>query len=195
VIHSEKFQKKYMSLAADIARCNDSCYSRHLGCIIVDANHRVRGMGYNGPPAGTPHTDDYFYLTEFFWPQLDFKEIDSIRLLLDLPKETIGCNISEEFVNKYENCQICPRRLVGAGSGKRVTLCSCQHAERNTITAANLDSTLCAMYCYCGVPCIDCTGAIINARVIKEVHHLNEDDYHEGSRWLFDKSDIMLMSH
>jgi deoxycytidylate deaminase len=49
------------------------------------------------------------------------------------------------------------------------------------------------MFCWCGVPCVDCTGAIINAG-ITNVFCLKEDcpDYSPQSRWLFTKAGVRL---
>ena len=50
------------------------------------------------------------------------------------------------------------------------------------------------MFCWCGVPCIQCTGSIINAG-IKEVHCLKEKDYQSSARWLFKHANTKLLEH
>ena len=50
------------------------------------------------------------------------------------------------------------------------------------------------MFCWCGVPCIQCAGSIINAG-IQEVHCIKETDYHISSRWLFQHGNTSLIEH
>ena len=50
------------------------------------------------------------------------------------------------------------------------------------------------MLCWCGVPCIQCAGSIINAG-IQEVHCIKEMDYHTSSRWLFKYGNTALIEH
>jgi len=46
-----------MQIAIDIAT-RATCDRKHVGAVIVDANHRIISAGYNGSPAGMPHCDD-----------------------------------------------------------------------------------------------------------------------------------------
>jgi len=48
------------------------------------------------------------------------------------------------------------------------------------------------MYCWCGVPCIQCAGAIINAG-IDTVYCLEAKDYHMVSPFLFERSSCELI--
>ena len=51
------------------------------------------------------------------------------------------------------------------------------------------------MFCWCGVPCIQCTGSIINAG-IKEIHCLKgTQDYQPEARWLYETSKTVLIEH
>ena len=184
-----KFVKKFMLLAATVAKDNNACYSRQIGCVISDYDYRLIGMGYNGPPTGTPHTDTYDYLKNFFIPQLT---PDELTLLTSNPTET---NLDNWCLSR-QDCKQCPRRFVEAGPGQRSTLCSCQHAERNAITNATGDLNGSMIFCWCGVPCIDCAGAIINSG-INEIHCLVVDgfDYHPESRWLLKRSGVELFEY
>lgn len=186
---SDKFIEKYMLMAQTIGTVHNPCYSRQIGVVIVRDN-KILGTGYNGPPAGTPHCDDYDYLTNFFWPQLTEREKTALVPAYNANKDVEAC-IS--FADSNADCRTCPRRLIYAGPGERSTLCSCQHAERNAITNAADDLTGASMFCWCGVPCIDCTGAIINAG-IRDLYYLDDGKpvYHSVSPYLFEQAGINL---
>lgn len=184
-----KFVKKFMLLAKTVANDNNACYSRQIGCVIADCNHRIVSIGYNGPPTETPHTDTYDYLKNFFVPQLTADETD--LLLINPSKNSI-----DDWCKSKEGCKQCPRRFVNAGPGQRSTLCSCQHAERNAIVNSTVNIDNCSIFCWCGVPCIDCSGAIINSG-IAEVHCLIVDgpDYHPESRWLLKRAHVEVFEY
>lgn len=188
-----KFVKKYMRQAQQIANDNDACYSRQLGVVLVKvyedgASHQVGG-GYNGPPRKTPHCDSEEYLGDIVWPQLTEAE-----------KAHTGVMSEVAFLSRYAGCKTCPRRLIGAGTGLRTELCSCQHAERNAIyNATGTDLHDCWAFCWTGVPCTDCAGALIQVG-IKHVFCLKDasyahgkgQDYSFGARWLLAKANISL---
>jgi dCMP deaminase len=179
-----KFISKYMKLAKLLGEDQNPCYSRKIGVIIVDPKiNKIVGTGYNGPPRGTPHCDSAIHLQNVVWPQLS----ESERNLLTFKPITV-----EEFVDKYENCKTCPRKLIGAASGKRLELCSCAHAEANAIINASQNLYGCEMYAWCLLPCIECTKLIINAG-IKKVFCLQEPvDYSVGSRYLFKQANVQI---
>lgn len=201
---SEKFVQKYMRLAKHIADENNACYSRHLGVVLVrvyeDGSSRVVGSGYNGPPRGTPHCDSKEYLRDVFWPQLTNEE-KCKSIVYTNTCVTVGND--EAFRNTFsesnDNCRKCPRKFIGAKSGERLDLCSCQHAERNAIYNSCEDLHGCWAFCFCGVPCQDCTGALINSG-IKRVYCVEDNTYSHGggkdysfsSRWLFEKAGVEL---
>jgi len=185
VDRNNKFIYKFMKIARTVADDNRACYSRKIGVVITDEKYHIVGLGYNGPPAGTPHCDDYSYLYNFYWPQLTEDEQKYL-------KQVEGVYNVHSFAEHYHQCGQCPRRLINAGPGERSTLCSCQHAERNAIT--NSMSQGVYMFCWCGVPCIDCTGAIINAG-IKKVYCLAHTDYHPTSRYLFDQAGVTVTQY
>lgn len=204
---SEKFVKKYMRVAKQIAEDNDSCYSRKLGAVIVkvypDGRSRQVSGGYNGPPRNTPHCDSRPHLRNVFWPQLTPKEkfsacINTIGIYYGDGDEDEDRN-KTNFLSAAKGCKTCPRRLIGAQTGERTELCSCEHAERNAIYNAAEDLQECWMFCWCGVPCQDCTKAVINSG-IKHVYCLEDDsyghnagrDYSFASRWLLDVAGVQL---
>jgi dCMP deaminase len=90
----------------------------------------------------------------------------------------------------------CPRRKLEIPSGQGIELCPAQHAEENTIhnAARNGVATLGAtLYCYCGIPCQRCAGALINAG-IKEVIAWNRHSYGRFtmSRVMFEQARILV---
>ena len=196
----DKFVKKYMRMAKQFGQDSNPCYSRQIGVIVVNPlTNTVTGTGYNGPPPNTPHCDDEEYLRDFFWPQLTQEEkcqLTEKMLQEKYPgvRKTYSENSMGEVCNHFANCGVCPRRLINAGPGERSDLCSCQHAERNAITGSQANLYLNHMFCWCGVPCIQCTGAIIKAG-IKDVHCLIASDYHPVSRWLFRKADVKVVEY
>ena len=164
---STKFIKKYMRLAKFIGEDQPVCFSRHIGAVITNAEGtRVLGCGYNGPPRGVPHCDTSEFLKNYFMPRLD--ECD--------------------FIAKCKG--ICPRRLIKANSGERMDLCPAQHAETNAIINAACDLTGAHLFCWCPVPCVNCSGAIIQAG-IAAVHCL-ETIYDDRSLWLLEKGGVTL---
>jgi deoxycytidylate deaminase len=102
--------------------------------------------------------------------------------------------VKEEFLRQYVGKEICPRRIINAGPGQRTELCSCGHAERHAITNAACPLQGMVIFCWCGVPCLQCTDAIIQAG-IKEVHCVIQPDYHTKSRWLFEKANVTISEY
>lgn len=181
-----------MRLARQIAIDDNPCFSRHVGVVVVDpSTNGIVGAGYNGPPEGTPHCNDVAFLKGFFWPQLTAREkvqlsIKSGKSWLDSQDIDATC----EFLSKRNEC---PRNMLGYSSGKRPELCSCQHAERNALNKLSIPAKGLIMFCWCGVPCIQCTGSIINAG-IKEVFCLKQtEDYQAEARWLYENSHTILV--
>lgn len=207
---SDRWIIKYMRIAKEIGTFDNPCPSRQIGAVIVafEGNtSRIVGTGYNGPPPKTPHTTSEKYLREFFWPQLTESERNSLasivlniddlrqrRVTLDLGIGNDNDLLLDEFVKKYVDSNICPRRLVGAKSGQRNELCSCGHAERHAITNAGCPLNGTVMFCWCGVPCLQCTDSIIQAGIC-EVHCLIAQDYHTMSRWLFKQAHVEVFEH
>ncbi len=185
-----KFIKKYMRFAKFIGEDQPVCYSRQIGAVITNAEGtRILGCGYNGPPRGVPHCDTCEFLEKYFYPKLKEKDFDYILSThgLQLPVEY------PDFIDKFSNKKICPRRLVGAGSGERTDLCPAQHAERNAIINAACDLTNAHLFCWCPVPCTCCAGAIIQAGI--SVVHCLDSVYDERSLWLFEKSGVTLTAY
>lgn len=189
--HSET--KKWLRLAKAVKEVENPCHSRQIGVVIVDPDtNSMVSSGHNGPPQGCPANDDPDYLRNVVWPQLTQDEremaLHDERFLDERP-------VQERFVGKYANCKTCPRKPIGAPSGKRLELCTCIHGEVDAITRANRDISGCYMMCYCGVPCIECTKVIINAGIdtVVGIDHGRGDYSLYSSRWLFEKSKVKLV--
>jgi dCMP deaminase len=205
-----KFIGKYMRLAKQVGEDKNPCYSRKIGVVIVraydDGSGRVLGTGYNGPPRGTPHCDDLDYLEQIFWPQLDpvekAKAINAARTREADPNNppnfyydggTDDAAQCKFVCGQYAGSKICPRKIIGAPSGKRLELCSCAHAETNAIVNSTDDLHGAYMFCWCGVPCVECTKLTINAG-IKKVYTIDWGaDYSVGSRWLFEQAGVEVI--
>ena len=198
----ERFVKKYMRLAKYVGEDDNHCYSRKIGVVIVDPRgNKILGTGYNSPPRYTPHCDDPGYLQAMVWPQLTNEEksyafTGSVGMGVGVEEKTktddIRCG---EFCEQNGNKKMCPRKIVGAASGKRLELCSCVHGETNAIVNASDDLYGAHIFCWCGCPCVECTKLIINAG-IKKVYIIDWGaDYSHGSRWLFEKAGVEIEEH
>lgn len=195
IMINEAYIKYYMKLAKVVGENKTSCYTRKIGVVIVDPKaNRILGTGKNGPPKGTPHTDDDEYLENVVWPQLT---VDEKRFALAnfnlVYEEEDDKELKQMFSSSACNGKTCPRRLVGAISGKRLELCSCAHAEQNAIINSAQSVAGGWMFAWCSTPCIDCTKAIINSG-IERLYCLDvgEQDYSTGARWLLYKAKIPI---
>lgn len=211
----DKFIKKYMRYAKAVAEDQNPCLSRAIGAVIVHPEKNVViSTGYNGPAKGIPHPDTYEFLLDYVYPQLTNEDKIAIqnnpeacKLLVEAEKK---CVSGEEvnylrhvhhntlFAKAFDGCKICPRKLIGAISGARLELCGCAHGERNAISnaaKAGHETFGCFIFCWCGIPCLDCTVSIINAGIIKvfcikdDVRHKEPNAYNfDNSRWKLKKS-------
>lgn len=185
-----KFVRKYMRLAKQVGEDMNPCYSRNIGVVIVNPlSNKILGMGYNGPPKGTPHCDSSQYLKDVVWPQLTEEEKEKL-IGEEVNSESAVCT----FIGRFAGSKKCPRKIIGCGPGEKSHLCSCQHAERNAITNAQECLLGAWMFCWCGVPCDQCTGAIINAD-IHRVYCLDSSlpDYSFNSRYLLRHAGVELI--
>ncbi len=198
---TNKFIKKYMRLAKAVADDQNPCLSRAIGAIIVNPEKNlVVSTGYNGPAAGVPHPDTYEFLHDYVYPQLRDKDKNYIEA--DYRGKVNACASNpDNFADVFNGCKICPRRLVGAISGERLGLCGCAHAEANAVNNAAKAGTStfnCFIFCWCSVPCVDCTNSIINSG-IRKVYCLESKDepintYNDGGNaWRMRKSGIEIV--
>lgn len=156
---NDKFIHKYMRLAKQVGEDGNPCYSRKIGSVIVHSReNRILGTGFNGPPRKTPHCDERDYLEMVVWPQLTEEEKN---------KSCGYVPTKEEFLDRFTSCRTCPRRIIGAKSGERREICGCAHSECNAIVNASQSLYDSYMFCWCGVPCADCSKLIVNSGIKK----------------------------
>ncbi len=140
-----KWTGKYMRLAKQVGEDCNPCHSRKIGVVVVrvhqDGSGKILGTGYNGPPRGTPHCDDRQYLQNIFWPQLDPVEKAKAVNAAEMPADTgqTDAMMCDWVCDKYAGSKTCPRKIIGAPSGKRLELCSCLTYESRIYLA---DGTL-----------------------------------------------------
>lgn len=203
--------KKWLRLAKSVKEVENPCFSRQIGVVIVDPDtNSLVSSGHNGPPQGCPKNDDPDYLRNVVWPQLTpaekvlmlFGDISNTAPSRSEPidatvlRDALSGRPPEDLIcDSYGGKKFCPRKLVGALSGKRLELCTCIHGEVDAITRANRDVSGCYMMCYCGVPCIECTKVIINSGIdtVVGIDHGGGDYSLYSSRWLFEKSKVQLI--
>lgn len=187
--------KKWLRLAKAVKEVENPCYSRQIGVVIVDPDtNSLVSSGHNGPPQNCPKNDDRDYLKDVVWPQLEPSEVaEATKRYVYTPDYNVLPD--QIFAQNFAGCKTCPRRLIGAASGKRLELCSCIHGEVDAITRANRDVSGYYMMCYCGVPCIECTKVIINSGIdaVVGIDHGKGDYSLYSSRWLFEKSKVQLI--
>ena len=181
-----------MRMAKFIGEDQNPCYSRKIGSVIVNPeNGHVLGTGYNGPPKKVPHCDDPEYLEEVVWPQLTEEEKEQWKMPIQSCSRLAPFEYAiGEFVGDCKGK--CPRRVIGAKSGERLSICSCRHSEFNAIVNAAQDLTDSYLFLWAPSPCDVCAGEIINAG-IKRVYCLSGDDYSFATGWLFKKAGVELI--
>jgi dCMP deaminase len=135
--------------------------SRKIGSVVVRDNILL-AMGYNGPPRGIKHCD--------------VREHDNIK------------------VHNATRQGMCPRQAMGYKSGEGLDHCPAEHAERNavihaTLTGTNLQGS--TMYCNCGVLCLECAKAVIQAG-IKEVVLADSQQYDYFGMKLLEEAKIKV---
>lgn len=125
---------------------NSKCLSRKVGSTIV-RNKYIISTGYNGPPSNCSHCSEISYREDLF------------------EKAYIENEIKEGIIDDVNKC---PRQIMGFISGKGLQYCQASHAERNAIyTAARLGHSVegCIMYMNCGIPCFECSKAIVSSGI------------------------------
>lgn len=115
---------------------------------------------------------------------------------LKLLQEKHKINTVDEFIIRFQYQKICPRKIFNYPSGQRLDICNCAHAERNALASANL-SGICTknsiMFCYCGIPCWECSQQIIQAGVKTLICLKKDKDYTPSSRYFLYHSGIEVI--
>lgn len=189
---SEKAIKRYLRLAATIGNDSNSCHSRHIGSVVVNAeNGHVVGIGINGPPRQCPEIDSY----PFYMDYLNKAMTDDERAkFIAAAKERSGtdCNSFHAAAVKMNGCKLCPRKILGYPSGQRLDLCPCVHSESNAIVNAASATEGCWIIMACLLSCLECTKLIINAGIKRVICLKSPQDYSIGSRWLFKQAKVIV---
>jgi deoxycytidylate deaminase len=194
----------FMGMAKAVMESENPCPSRKIGAVIADPRTgALVSTGHNGPPDGAPPCDDEGYLRDVFWPQLKPHEKATALKKTMHPEEIDECDDYDQYLPNFLACNagcgnVCPRKLIDAPSGQRLDLCTCAHGETNAIIRAHRSVAGCYMFCYCGVPCIDCTKLVINSRIysVVVIDHGRGDYSPYSSRWLFEhsKTNVLFLS-
>ncbi len=192
--HLLKDIRKWMKMAKAVTEVENPCLSRQIGVVIVDpATDCLISTGHNGPPGDCPGNDNPGYLQNVVWNKLTLQERNKAMgdmaeyVAEKYPPPNQPQVYSGIFAERYGNCGICPRKIIGAASGERLELCNCLHGETSAIVNARCSVTGCNMYCWCAVPCVECTKLIIQSK-IANVFCLDNglEDYSPySSRWMF----------
>jgi deoxycytidylate deaminase len=191
------------------------CPSRQLAAVIANTDpdyHCVLSEGYNGPPRGVPHNDSAEWL-ETILGRLSQKDLHTMVETLELEGEVYGNTIGEmsdlwecvqsaeakqKLLDAYDGCGQCPRRILQIPSGQRLDLCSCAHAERNAVANAAMSGVSirgATMFCWCCVPCHECTTVILNSGISEVVCHYADEDYSPSSKDLFRLAGVKLIRY
>lgn len=124
---NEKETKKWMRLAKAVKEVENPCYSRQIGVVIVDPyTNALVSSGHNGPPQNCPPNDDYDYLKSVVWPQLtEDEKLKAKGHYHYEPDVKYNVEDNDKFATNFGGCRTCPRKPIGAPSGKRLELCTC----------------------------------------------------------------------
>lgn len=153
----------FMRIAREIATMS-KCASRQIGVVIV-RDKQMLSMGYNGSPAGSNFC------------QFPMNDVSGSVRAKEQPSQ-------------------CPRKRLGFKSGESIELCPAQHGERNAITNAaknGISINGATIYCYCGLPCQQCAGALINAGIKRVVCLQEEEHYDSLAQVLFMRAHVEIV--
>lgn len=160
-------------MAKFIAEDQPVCYSRQIGCVIVDpVLNQIVSSGYNGSPQGLPNSDSEEFLRDYLWPKLTDDELQYIA-----HSKNINFLTQQSFCDTMSGCKQCPRKMLGLKSGEKRDYCLCECAERNAIyNSSRADLNGCSLFLWTDImPCTDCSRAIIRKR-IKRIYKLGKEN-------------------
>jgi len=169
-----KHAKYYLDIAKLVGNTRVRCHSRHIGSVLVKDDNII-ATGFNGPPRGIPMCDEW----EGNWTNSK------------IPLKILQTTEHPPVKGK------CPRKVLGYPSGGGLEYCPAVHSERNTLLmcAKNGVSTKGSiLYCWCGLPCKDCTIELIQAG-IKGVVCATTEIYDTFSPILFAKSKTPVVAY
>jgi dCMP deaminase len=156
---------------ADLAATRSPCLRRQVGAVI-EKDHQVLAVGYNGPPAGFAHCVKK-------QEPCDMCSGTGKAMFAGPRGSIVNCSWClgtgiKHHVNKLTSygadvskLPVCIRKQRNIPSGERYELCRASHAEFAAICQAakkgiSIDNSI--LYCTC-FPCIICAKAIISAGI------------------------------
>ena len=160
----------FLRIAREVSK-NSKCLSRKIGSVLV-RDKSIISTGYNGPAIGVKHCNER--------PQSFYSSL-----------ETPGQPVIDDRMCYNE----CPRRHLGYKSGEGLHLCQAGHSERNALiqAAKNGISTLgTTLYCYCGIPCKDCSIEIVNAGIKELICLVKDKNYDNYSEVILNEAGIII---
>ena len=166
-----------MMLAAEFFAGWSKCLSRKIGSVIV-RDKTIIATGYNGPPSGVPecHTKA------------------RIEQILSANPHLKGTAEGERL--RLSDGTTCPRQLLGYKSGQGLELCTAGHAESNAVASASREGITIKgadMYCWCPLPCQECSKMIIRSGLARVFYIALGKDYDPNSRWMLLNAGVSLI--
>jgi dCMP deaminase len=148
----------------------------------------------------SPKEWDYYYMTLAYSVSLGVKcssrQIGTVLVGRDNRIISTGYNGAPPDVKLCQDVEApCPRRVLGYESGEGLHVCPATHAETNAIASAarmghsTKDGTL---FCWCCMPCVNCTSVIISSGISRVVYLDREKKYHELSEVMFRQAGVVL---
>lgn len=106
--HSHKWERRFLELAEHISTWSRDP-STKVGAVIVDAERRVLGMGYNGLPRGVLDTVERLTNRELKYPMTIHAEVNAIH---NARGDVRGSTI---YVHPLPTCARCAGQIIQAG--------------------------------------------------------------------------------
>lgn len=136
-----------LGVAAAVARRGD-CTRRQVGAVILDLDHRVISVGYNGAPPGAPGC-----LTDGACPRGRHTLKDCCCGQGSMCVCAPYCVCGNEWPCKYD-----------VPPGSAYSNCDAVHAEANALLYARASVQWCTLYCT-DEPCHECWRLIKGAQI------------------------------
>lgn len=168
---------------------------------VLDATEDAKALRRQSEPVSRGHKEwDYYYMTLAYSVSLGVKcssrQIGTVLVGKYNRVVSTGYNGAPPGVDLCQDIEApCPRRVLGYGSGEGLHVCPATHAETNAIASAarmghsTKDGTL---FCWCCMPCVNCTSVIIAAGVSRVVYLQREKKYHDLSEVMFRQAGVAL---
>lgn len=133
--------------------------------------------------SGNLITPTYKILSEIHKEEMQQKNLNFQKVVAYKDDEN---HSNKGIIEKIIKEPTCPRYIIGCNSGEGLSICGCRHSESNSLFTAGHEARGATIYCFCGIPCVDCTSDIIHAGIVKVVCLSNNGpDYSYQSRsWL-----------